>query len=96
MSGNKVFERNFEMSSNNIIEGCALERAADPAECFAQYADELAAVNADAFGPSAGAELSEHFESASIAHVMRYGRHIVGFGLYSVLRGHHWRQPAIG
>ncbi len=75
--------------------GFTIERPADPTEFYEGHAAELAVVGADAFSQPAevfARQVSERFDKAEIAQIIRYGRHIVGFALYELMRGRHWRR----
>lgn len=72
----------------------SIERISEPAKFFAAHNDTLSTVGADAFGqPIAefASQVAERFNKAEIAQIMRHGQQIVGFALYDVLRGSHWR-----
>lgn len=72
----------------------SIDQIKDPSGFYAKHAGELAMVGADAFGQPVetfGAQVAERFDKAGIAQIMRDGKQIVGFALYDILRGHHWR-----
>lgn len=71
-----------------------IEYVEDPAAFFEAHAGELAAVGADAFGQTPdefAPQIEERFHKAGLAQAMNCGGSIVGFALYDVLRGSHWR-----
>ena len=66
----------------------------DPAGYYASHAGELAVVGADAFGQPVedfAPQVAERFDKAGLAQILSYGKQIVGFALYDMLQGHHWR-----
>lgn len=71
-----------------------IQRIARPARFYAAHADDLHTVGADAFGqPIEGfaPQVKERFNKAAFGQAMYDGDNLVGFGLYDVLRGSHWR-----
>jgi hypothetical protein len=71
-----------------------IERVYTPGAFYQQHADELDEVDASAFGQpleSFRGQVEERFAKAELAQIMRAAGHIVGFGLYDILRGGHWR-----
>ncbi|HSX34144.1 MAG TPA: hypothetical protein VLF62_00690 [Candidatus Saccharimonadales bacterium] len=71
-----------------------IERLANPAGFYQGHAEALHIVGASAFGQPVEAfapQVAERFAKAEIAQVMRDGDDIVGFALYEMLQGSHWR-----
>jgi len=72
-----------------------IERIEDPAAFYDRHPDELAATGASAFGQPAeefAPQVAERFHKATFADIVRLGRgDIIGFALYELLRGSHWR-----
>lgn len=71
-----------------------ISREANPANFYAGHAGILNMVGADAFGQPTEAfapQVEERFSKAEVAQIMRDGDDIVGFALYEMLRGSHWR-----
>jgi hypothetical protein len=80
--------------TNNDPNNYRVEPIANPAAFYAHNSEELALVGADAFGQPVEtfqAQVAERFDRAELAQVMRHGAKIVGFALYDMLRGGHWR-----
>lgn len=73
---------------------CTITQVADPAAYYTRNADQLAAVGADAFSQPVetfASGVEERFGKSSLAQIMQCGNQIVGFALYDVIRGSHWR-----
>jgi hypothetical protein len=71
-----------------------ITREANPAGFYRGHAEALNMVGASAFGQPVeifAPQVAERFTKAEIAQVMRDGDDIVGFALYEMLRGSHWR-----
>jgi hypothetical protein len=69
-------------------------RESNPAGFYGGNAAILDAVGASAFGKPVrefAPQVAERFSKAEVAQIMRDGDEIVGFALYEMLRGSHWR-----
>jgi hypothetical protein len=79
------------MTQTSVYE---IERVHTPGAFYEQHAAVLDEVGASAFGQPAESfrgQVEERFAKAELAQIMRAGGQIVGFGLYDILRGRHWR-----
>jgi hypothetical protein len=78
----------------NITTVCGVSQITNPEKFYERHSEELAMVGADAFGQPVEEfepQVRERFSKATIAQIMRHGRSIVGFALYDMIRGSHWR-----
>lgn len=78
----------------NISTVCGISHINDPGKFYERHSQELAEAGADAFGQPVDLfqpQVAERFAKSSMAQIMRHGQQIVGFALYNVIRGSHWR-----
>lgn len=78
-----------------------VERVDNPLEFYTHNSQKLAEIGADAFGQPVDGfapQVEERFKKAEFAHAMYVGANdkadhdeLVGFGLFDMLRGQHWR-----
>jgi len=86
------------METIKPIHNITIRRTHDVLGYYATHAEELTSVGADAFGRQTAdfePHLAERFKKASLLQVVRHKRDVIGYALYNVLQGHHWRQTAV-
>lgn len=73
-----------------------IEQLNNPAEFYAAHSQQMDMIGAAAFGKPAttcSPDVAAHFKGATLGQVFQVDNQPVGFALYNMLRGSHWRNP---